>query len=177
MLDYKILFYVKISIMKKQEIKLDKVNYIGIGAIITIPFLSYYIFYNIHKLVHENGLTVGLGLTILFALVLAVIIGFFIVPHIAYKRNENVCVGGVPFPVFYGMATDDACLGASITNYWIANILYLCILFIAIALFLYSAVIQYDFGLGIFLSFLIYKSIDLFLRKVLKVYPIDIQPK
>ena len=54
MLGYKVLFYVKMAIMKKQEIKLDKVNYIGIGAITTIPFLSYYILWGDSKSIRQN---------------------------------------------------------------------------------------------------------------------------
>ena len=151
---------------------LDKVRYVTIGGIISIPFLFYYVWYSIQARL-QDIVTLWLILAISFAILLGLFVGIFFNPALTYKRNDNICVSGLPFPVHYGMPVEDSCISGHFEfRNFILDIIYFCLLSLAYVLLIISLILKsrgfiYAYIVGIPVSS--YYILDL----VLKFYPIN----
>ena len=159
--------------MKKFNIFPNKVQWVIIGFIITIPFLCHFIYYTIYNNIHFLS-----KLSFIIAIAIAIFFAMFINPMISYKRNKNICVSGVPFPVYYGMPIEDGCFPGHVVprNLWF-NTIYISLLFATITLLSYTIAIEYGVVPAIFYGVFIISITVQFLNKVLKFYPIDIEPE
>lgn len=150
----------------------DKVHIVGVGAQLVVGLVSVYAYFN-----SEFWLTPPISKFLLVILIIAallgLVIGLILNQMIAYKRNEEVCVSGLPFPVHYGIPTDDGCISGyvSLRNLFL-DLLYYIFFFMLIALtaFIHGEQAGF-FGFSMTL-FGFYYPLRWFLKSYLQIYPI-----
>jgi len=153
---------------------LDKVRCVAIGAIVSIPFLVYYVWYSFIERLQDTEV-LWLVVAIISVNILGIIFGIIINPRLAYKRNDEICVSGLPFPIFYGMPVEDGCIaGHYVFRNLILDIIYSCLFSSANVLFLLSIGSKTGGFYVLFLMiFAIPAAILYFLDIILKFYPIQ----
>ena len=152
---------------------IDKVKSVVIGSLLTIPMLGYFVWFSVSGVLQDIG-KIWLILTITIAVLIAIIIGIFINPHVAYQRNSEICVSGIPFPITYGMPVDDGCIaGYVVFRNLIFNIIYLSLLFTSFGLLCIIVFVEsHSFFLIWLTAFIIYIAAKSLLKDVLKIYPL-----
>ncbi len=153
---------------------LDKVRCVAIGGMISMPALLFYIWSTITQALQDSEVT-RLLITVAIGTGLGVVMGFFVNPMISYKRNPNICVGGIPFPITYGMPVEEGCVGGWVVlrNFWF-DIVYWILAFIALVFVIYYLAVEYHFSGVLFFIVATNFGVKIFLMNVLKIYPIKI---
>ncbi|MDH3635031.1 MAG: hypothetical protein OES20_10025 [Gammaproteobacteria bacterium] len=161
--------------MKTPRIQLDKVRYVVIGSLVILPMLIYYVWSTLYERLQHSE-TTWLSITITLAAVLGVLVGWFVNPMVAYKRNPDICVGGIPFPVHYGMPVEDGCISGyfGLRNF-LLDVCYYCLMFVAAGLLIYKIGANYGFIASLLTISGLYIGIKIFMVDVLKIYPIKIK--
>ncbi|MBY5993148.1 hypothetical protein [Ferrimonas balearica] len=152
--------------------RLDRVWVVGVASLVVLGLQLGYVIHHA-----PLWLTTPLSRFMLIWVGLAVlaggVYGFFINPMVAYKRNAEVCVGGLPFPMHYGMPVAGGCLSGYF-NPWC----FFLDLAYALAFFGLSALTVFINGtlvgnLGFLGTVWVYGALIRWLvRDYLKVYPI-----
>lgn len=160
--------------MKYLQILFDKVTYVAIGSLVLLPILVFYIWTTLYEWL-QHAETNWLLLTVGFSAVLGLLVGWFVNPMIAYKRNSDICVGGIPFPIHYGLPVDNGCISGYFNpRNFLLDVCYYSIVFTSMGLLIYTVGAKYGFMDAdlVILGLLI--GIKIFMVDVLKIYPIKI---
>ena len=155
----------------------DKVTSVATGSLILMPILVSYVWITLAEWLQHSE-TSWLILTIIFSSIIGVLVGWKLNPMIAYKRNSAVCVGGIPFPVHYGMSVEDGCISGyvSLRNF-LLDVCYYCLVFITMGLLIYTTGAKYGLIASTLIVSVLAIGLKIFMLDVLKIYPIKIEVK
>ena len=156
-------------------IRIDKVRFVATGSIVLFPLLIFYVWITLSEWLQHAEPT-WLILTISLFAVLGVAVGWFVNPMISYRRNTDICVGGIPFPIHYGMPVEGGCIsGHVVFRNFLLDVCYWCFAFIAMGLLIYTTGAEHGF-MALFIAVgLLFVGIRFLLLNVLKIYPIRIE--
>jgi len=161
--------------MKYTQIQIDKVTYVVSASLVLLPILVYYVWSTLSELL-QNPVSTWQILVISISALIGLFVGWLVNPMIAYKRNESICVGGIPFPVHYGIPVDDGCISGYVQyrNY-VLDIIYYGLTFISMGLFIYSIGAQHGFIMSLITFSFLTVGIKVFMLDILKIYPLKIE--
>ena len=153
----------------------DKVRFVVIGSFFLLALLVFSVWITLPEWLQHSEPT-WLVFTITLSAALGIFLGWFVNPMISYQRNSDICVGGIPFPVHYGMPVEGGCIsGHFVPRNFFLDICYFCLVFIAMGLLVYTTGAKYGFITSLITASFLLFVIRVFLLNVLKIYPIRIE--